>query len=574
MRRVVFPLLFFVTSFIQSDEKEFAKGITSCLLIKDYSAAVNLGKTAIGAYPKSHEIHSLIIRSLSENGESLEALKIFQKEFSARDLKENFSLLETIAWATLLHNEEKSEMARISSLIGASLTHDGRTVDLILEALDSSNILLRSFALRLAPQYNDSIVQKRVIELLKKEKNWYVRLELMQAVGFMKLTDATPFLKEIVANASLTQEEKISAIHALVNIYDDVSDKDLELLLKNKRSGLRELGIAIIDHFDKRDKVHLLLPLLKDPSPHVRTFVLAVLGTMEIETEVLVSVKKDLDLLMTDIHPEVAILATWLKLRIDPEKARDALISWVLSDELQAARFAASVLSAGGSKCRDFLAKVMDKVEDRYIKANLALGMVKERVELPKAVSCLKDFFLETEEEIMWKGGIYPMFNQLVPSNVHHVVQIPRYPALMDHLTRLDLLNILCIAGCKEASELVKKFLNKQMWGVVTGASVLLIEEGDSEALNLIRNLLDDENEITRIQAALALAFYGGDPKAAKILESAYAKVDWERKIQILEALGFIGNRDSIPFLLEVMKEPFTLLRTIAASSVIQCLYH
>ena len=112
------------------------------------------------------------------------------------------------------------------------------------------------------------------------------------------------------------------------------------------------------------------------------------------------------------------------------------------------------------------------------------------------------------------------------------------------------------------------------MWGVVTGASVLLISEGDGEALNLIRKLLDDENEVTRIQAALVIAFYGGDPKVAQILENAYTKVDWERKIQILEAIGFIGNRDSIPFLLEVMKEPFTLLRTIAASSVIQCLYH
>ncbi len=574
MRCLFFPILFFVSSFISCDEKEFAKGITSCLLIKDYSAALNLGKTAIGVYPKSHQINSLIIRSLSENGESLEALKIFQKEFSERTLKDNFSLLETIAWATLLHSEEKSEMARISSLIGASLTHDGRTVDLIIDALDSSNILLRSFALRLAPQYSDQIVQQKVIELLKREKNWYVRLELMQAVGFMKLKEATPFLREIVASSSVTQEEKISAIHALVNIYEDVSDKDLNLLLKNKRSGLRELGIAIIDYFDKRDKIDLLLPLLKDPSPHVRTLVLAVLGTMEVETEVITGVQKDLDVLMADIHSEVAILAAWLKLRINPEKAREALLKWVMSDDLQSARFAASVLSAGGSKCVDLLAKTIDRVEDPYIKANLALGMVKQKIDIPKAIACLKNFFLSVEEEIMWKGGVYPMFNQLVPSNVHHVVQIPRYPALMDHLTRLDLLNILCIAGCEEASDLVKKFLNKQMWGVVTGASVLLIEEGDGEALNLIRKLLDDENEITRIQAALALAFYGGDPKAAKILESAYAKVDWERKIQILEALGFIGNRDSIPFLLEVMKEPFTLLRTIAASSVIQCLYH
>ncbi len=566
--------LLFATSFLSSDEKEFAKGITSCLLIKDYSAAVNLGKTAIGVYPKSHQIQSLCIRSLAENGESLEALKLFQKEFSERTLKDNFSLLESIAWATLIHSEEKSEMARVSSLIGASLTQDSRTVDLVMDALESSNILLRSFALRLAPQYNDRIVQKRVLELLKKEKNWYVRIEMLQTVGFMKLKEATPFLKELIASPSVTQEEKISAIHALVNIYEDVSDKDLDLLLKHKRSGLRELGIAIIDHFDKRDKISLLIPLLNDPSPHVRSLVLSVLGTMEVDEKILFQAGKELDSLMKDIHPEVAILAAWLKLRLDADEGRENIVNWVVSKDLPNARFAAAVLGASGSKGSHLLAKLLDEVTDPYIKANLALAMIKQKISLKKAIDTLKTFFLEVEGEIMWQGGIYPMFNQVVPSNIHHQIQIPRYPALMDHLTRLDLLNILCIAGCTEATDLVKKFLSKQMWGVVTGASVLLIEEGDGEAVNLIRKLLDDENEITRIQAALALAFYGGDPKVAKILEIAYAKVDWERKIQILEALGFIGNRDSIPFLLEVMKEPFTLLRTIAASSVIQCLYH
>jgi HEAT repeat protein len=566
--------LIFGCAALFSSEKDFAKGITTCLLIKDFPAAVGLGKTAMDAYPKSEQIQSLVIRSLAENGESGAALDLFQKEFSHKSLKENFSLLESIAWATLVHSEEKSEMARISSLIGASLTQDGRTIDLILDALESSNILLRAFALRLAPQYNNKIVQKRVLELLKAERNWYVRMEAMQAVGFMKLTEAAPFLKELVASFSVTQEEKISAIHALVNIYDNVSDKDLDLLLTNKRSGLRELGVRVIDHFDKRDKIPLLVPLLKDPSPHVRSLVISVLGTMEIEEKLLYEIESDLDLLIRDVHSEVAILGAWLKLRIRPDEGRTLLLNWISSSDIQSSRFAAVILGVGGRDTATHLSKVLEEAKDPYIKVNIALAMVKQKIELKKAITYLKSFFLEVEDEIMWRAGIYPMFNQMAPSNLYHSAQIPRYPALMDHLTRLDLLNVLCIAGCEEASELVKKFLDKQMWGVITGASVLLIEEGDSEALNLIRKLLDDENEVTRMQAALALAFHGGDPKAAKILESAYKKVDWERKIQILEAIGFIGNRDSIPFLLEVMKEPFSLLRTIAASSVIQCLYH
>ncbi len=563
-----------VVSLLCSDEKEFAKGITSCLLIKDYSAAVNLGKMATKAFPESRQIQSLLIRSLAESGESVEALKLFQKEFSDRSLKDNFSLLESVAWATLIHSEEKSEMARISSLIGASLTHDSRTTSLIVDALESSNALLRSFGLRLAPQYNDRIVQKRVLALLREERNWYVRLELIQAVGYMRLTEAMPFLKEAIASQSVTQEEKVSAIHALVNIYEDVSDKDLDLLLNHQRSGLRELGIAIIDHFGKGDKIVRLIPLLKDPSPHVRSLVLGVIGTMDIDQNVLTHVNKDIDLLMKDVHPEVAVMAAWLKLRINPEEGLERLVEWALSKDLPRARFAAVALGCGGKRTFFVLAKTLEEAKDPYVKANLALAMVKQKVDGAKAVAYLKTFFLETSEELMWQPGVYPMFTALVPSRVSHVTHIPSYPALVDHLTRLDLLNVLCIAGCEEATLLVKKFLDKEMWGVVTGASVLLIQEGDKEALGLIRKLLDDENEKTKIQAALALAFYGGDPKVAKILENAYPKVDWERKIQILEALGFLGNRDEIPFLLETMKEPFTLLRTIAASSVIQCLYH
>jgi HEAT repeat protein len=562
------------TSVLVSEELDFAKGITTCLLIRDYQTAVSLSKTALSAYPKSDQIRSLMVRALSENGDCLEALTFFQKEFSDKSLKENFSLLETIAWATLNQSEDKKESSRVSALIGASLTGDARTVELICDGLESSNMLIRSFSLRLAPRYNDKAIQKKVLELLKSEKNWYLRLEVLQTVGFMKLQEASSYLRETIASQSVSQEEKISAIHALVNIYDDVQDKDLELLLNHSRSGLRQLGVMIIDHFEKFDKAELLLPLLKDPSPHVRELVLSVLATFDISDRLISKVAVEIEKLEKDVHKECSILASWFRLRYDPEGAADLLMKAVQSDDLAIARYAATLLGAGGDKTKHLLKRALTLASDSFVKANLAVGMIKQKVHVSIAVQTLKEFFMNEDKEIMWQAGIYPMFNRLVPSNYKHVIQIPRYPQVMDHLTRLDLLNILCIAGCNDAKDLVKKFLDKQMWGVVSGASVLLIEEGDNDALNLIRGYLEDENELTKIQAALALAFYGGDPSASKILEEAYKKVDWERKIQILEALGSIGNRDSVPFLLEVMKEPFSLLRTIAASSVIQCLYH
>ena len=45
-----------------------------------------------------------------------------------------------------------------------------------------------------------------------------------------------------------------------------------------------------------------------------------------------------------------------------------------------------------------------------------------------------------------------------------------------------------------------------------------------------------------------------------------------EMKIHVLEAIGHIGDRESIPFLIQILKEPFQVLRVVAASALIQCL--
>ena len=73
-----------------------------------------------------------------------------------------------------------------------------------------------------------------------------------------------------------------------------------------------------------------------------------------------------------------------------------------------------------------------------------------------------------------------------------------------------------------------------------------------------------------RLQAALILATLGGDPEAIKVLEEAYPEASREIKIRILEAIGSIADYETIPFLIAVMKEPFQMLRVVAASALIQ----
>jgi HEAT repeat protein len=559
---------------LKGGEEDFAKKIVSYLIIKDFSGALETCQMALKLYPHSQEIKTLMIKILSESGQTIAALELFRERPKEFDLRDNFSLVESLAWGVLLHNEEQSEMTRLSSLIGAYLTRDARAVNMLVDAIHSSNAFLRSFGIYFSVHYRDRLLQKEILQLLQEEKNWFVRQQLIQAVGNMKLEEAEPELKKIVESRATTNEEKGLAIEALVSIFEEPDADEIDMLLVNQRMGMRQLGLAMIDHFELFGQVEKILPLLKDPSPSIRIGVLGCLGTLGIEPKIYAHIQKDIEKLSADSHPEVAIMASWLALQYNENIGREGLKKWIGSADQRVAQFAASVAGGGGVATISLVSEMFDQVTDPFVKVNLALGMIKQREHLVKGRDFLKEFLASHKEKIMWMHGVYSMFNVLSPSEVRHVPHIPHYPALVDQMTRLELLNILSIADCTGAKELIKEFLHTQSWGVVGSAAVLVLEEGDMEAIDIVRELLDDGDEKIRIQAALALAFYGRDPSVVRVLESAYAKVDWEKKISILEALGFIGSRESIPFLMKVLEEPFQLLRTVAASSIIQCLYH
>jgi HEAT repeat protein len=141
-------------------------------------------------------------------------------------------------------------------------------------------------------------------------------------------------------------------------------------------------------------------------------------------------------------------------------------------------------------------------------------------------------------------------------------------------MARLDLLNILCIMRHPKAQEAVKKFVKNETWGITGAAVAVLLGEGDAEAMTVIRELLKDHDPQVRVQAAFILAMMGNDPEAVKVLQEVYHQMDREVKIQILEAIGHVGSLDSIPFLIDILSEPFQLMRVVAASAMIQCLYH
>jgi len=122
------------------------------------------------------------------------------------------------------------------------------------------------------------------------------------------------------------------------------------------------------------------------------------------------------------------------------------------------------------------------------------------------------------------------------------------------------------------AHEAIKTFLKQRQYGVTGLAAETLLGEGDETAIEHVRALLDDKDPQIQAEAALVLATWGRDPTAIPHLLAVYPKGDRQLQVKILEALGRIGDRETIPFLIERLKEPSLMLRMIAATILIQTL--
>ncbi len=553
------------------------KRVNSHLLIEDLHSAVDEAKRALEKYPDSKEIQMAYIRALSAKGDETEAMLQWEETSGLyADEKCNRRMLETLAWGVLHKGESSSQLnIRLNALIGAAMTRDAKAIPMILDQLRSSNSLLRSVAVKIAMSFPDAPIKQEMARLLKEEKVWYVRLEVIQAVGAMQMRALKGQLQEILGNPRTLAEEKAAAIVALVGMYDKIDRNELISLVRSDRAGLRQLAAEVISHLNLSRELDLLLPLLSDTSSDVRVSAINALALMRVEKVGRTSVIELLDANLHGNAPEVAITAAYAALLIDEDLGSHYLSAWMQSENGKWRRMAAAAVGVAGKYGVRIALKEIKMSQDVFVRVNLALGLIGQRIHIKTACDTIYKALREEKEALwMWDSQLNPLFRSLAPSDVRHVEQIPHYPSLVDQLVRLDLLSALSIVRYPKAQEAVRTFLLTRSWGVTGAAAATLLQEGDEEGLEAVRSLIDDPDEKVRVQAALILAIVGSDPSAVKTLQEAYPKVDREMKVHILEALSHIGDPSSIPFLLDILREPFQVLRVVAASALIQCLYH
>jgi HEAT repeat protein len=563
-------LVGFISSLVAD---EASRRIYDHLVLGDTLTAVFEAKKAYEENQESKDVQKALIHALAYQGDEIATLEHWEKLIAHHEEeKRNRNLLEALAWGVLVKGEKSSQInIRLNSLIGMSFTRNAKAVGMIRMLMRDSSAYIRSVAIQMAAMYGDLPLQEELASLLKKEKVWYVRLEAIKAVGQLKLTEFCPLLKEIVASKKTLAEEKFAAIISLVGMYETVDEKELKALAASDRSGLRHLACELISHFDLIDRLEIIYPLLSDTSYDVQISAMNVIALLRpaLKTEV----KQSIDLLTESPQAAVSLTAHWLQLLYGDARGEKALLKAVENEEAKVRRIASAALAASGRRGVKASKEALMKTSDPYVMVNLALGLLGQRVDLELACEKISTLLnVEKRGLWMWDSSANPLFRSLAPSTLTHIEQIPNYPAVANAIIELELLTALSLVNAPDVQKSVKKFLQSTHFGIAGAAALHLLTEGDEGAIELVRTLLSDEDEMIRTQAALILAALGGDRSVVPILERAYYHVDRQMKIYIVEALAHMGEAHSIPFLIEILKEPFQNLRVVAASALIRCL--
>lgn len=567
-------ILFFSTVEAVTQEKyQVLKQLHAIDLLNDHQSAILLAESALKEHPHDPQILNKAIKIFAHAGNEEEMIRSFRQlqagypEYPVRDL------LEEISWGVIRKGSRSSSpMQRAISLIAAALGNDARGIQILKEKFKDPHRLVRLLTVDFAANFRDGPLKQAVKEGLETEKDAMVRLELISAIGKMQIREAKDELQKILENESATAEEKAQAIESMVLLEEPISRQDLECFVKSPRAGLRELAAALINHDERYEDIDLLPLLLQDPIPEVRKAALATIGGLRPAQIQNVATSEYIRKLLKDNSYEVILTAAWALALYEPAEGQAAIEPWLKSGAESERLYAAAALSATGKYGFPLIVNALQTTQDPYVRVNLALTMIQEKVEPAKGGQALFYFLNSVEEKIMEEK--LGNFNVIAPSDIAHRPDIPNYPESVNQILRLELLNLLAILEHPYAFGAVKQFLKGRPWGVSGAAAAMLLTEGDDSFIPIVRELLKDPSEKIQLQAALILGQWSSDPEAIETLEKLYPKISRMQKEQILEAIAHIGEESSIPFLIDRLEEPQQTLRLIAATALLKILYH
>lgn len=578
MTRSRFIVLFLacgLTTLGYSQPETPVRRIQAHLILKDYQSAYDEAQTAVRLYPDSIPLREELIKSLSKlgrEGEMLQQWDEYTKLFP--DKSSNRVLIEEMAWGVLTKAcRSPSLLVRLMGMLAAFFSQDAKGVEMLHLSMQDSNAAIRAVAVKLAGHYRDAKLKDDVKRLFREEQVWLVRKEIIEAIGQMKMGELRPDLERLIASDQSLAEEKVLAIEALVELLDEIKRDEVVRLAYANRAGLRLLACEAIAHFRSLRDQDLLLQLADDYHADVRSAAFQALGLVRpAGSQEALCAKARAHLV--DSSPTVAVSAAWLLTLYRAQEGQLALEKLLQAQRSEVRILAAGALAATGRYGLPLASTLFKTHTDPYVRMNLALGLIGQRVHVSEASLVLDRTMMQETEKWVWQEkGI---FRTVSPRSLQkaELDDTDTSPEAENQLVRLKLLNQLAIVRYSTAQESIRRFLAERTWGISGLAAALLLTEGDDYAVDLVKELLNDANPKIQLQAALILSLWSREEAAIQTLEQAYWKADRESKEKILEGLGRIGSMHSVPFLIQVLREPSQGLRIIAAMALIQCLNH
>lgn len=539
--------------------------------IQDYESALNL----IERQSKQEPYRNLKLEILAKLGltqNALDELRYFPEIYDLKK-KENFLNLESLAWSILSNQKNNAESVQVASLIGAYLTRDAKAALLLKKHLFSSNSKLRAMAANFSSYYQDPFLKTAVFQRLKDEKNVDVKKELIAAIGKMKMKEAQPMLEEILLSEFSSDDLKATALFAYAEIFDEITQNQIQFFLRSPRAHFKQLGLRLLFSFENlpEEVFPEIISLLKDSTPEVKQEALVTIALLQNEVQIPKEIFDEVENLTTDKHQITQLLAFWCKARsenkLDP-KFKDFLDH----PNEQARLLSVALLGCIGKSGEPILHAALDH-KDSYVSLNAAYALLHRGKGDEKILNVLDAALKNPKHFLMIDQSINPQFSYISPSKVRHHPFIMAYPKVMDGMARIRLLEAMSTYDNTRVKNHLKNLLS-QKEAVLTFYTIGLLLQEDLESLTELKELTKDPNPSIALAATLSIAFVGKDPNIAPKLAVIFEHVGFEEKLHILEAIGALGNKEMVPFLVKMLQKPFSSLQIVAASALIQCLYH
>lgn len=557
---------------LEEDER-LARRVQANLVIKDYSIAVLEAQKALSFYPQASILHEGYIRALAKVGNEktlLQAWDLYVQRFPEKKL--NRELIEEMAWGILQKASFSSSIImREMALLAAFFSQDTKGVSILFQGMRDPNHAVRSVAVKLAGHFRDHRLIEEVKRLFYQEKVWSVRQEVIEAIGKMKIMTLKSHLEGMIASDDNLAAEKTVVITSLLELMDSINRSEVEKLSSSNRAGLRQLACQSIAYFQSIRDLDQLLILAKDPHPNVRLEAFQAIGKLRPNTQlekVLMVARQGVQ----DVNDKVALSAAWLLTLYAPMEGQRVLNRYLHDGRREVMILAAAALSATGQYGMTLMLDQFRSHLDPFVRLNLALGLIGQRQAIQEAANVLSEMLMTTNEK--WSRIQIGIFKAIINRPAKLKRDSLSTIETENQLLHLELLNLLAILKAPHAQEAIRQYLNEKTWEISATAAILLLMEGDENAIEIVQQLLQESQLRVRLQAALILSIWSREESAIQVLEDGYLTSEPELKAKILEGIGRIGSIRSIPFLIDVLKEPSQTLRLIAAMALIQCLNH